>query len=106
MEAYFRAVGDKRPDKHGIYLPTCLTEKSIYQRMLDEKYNGNKKGVVCFSQFNRLFRRHFRHVTIPKVSSELSKIMNHYDYECSPYLLLLSLSANRKLDLQSATCVP
>ena len=69
MEAYFRAVGDKQPDKHGIYLPTCLTKKSIYHRMVDEKYNGNRKSAVCFSQFNRLFRKHFRHVTIPKVSS-------------------------------------
>ena len=69
MEAYFRTVGDKRPDKHGIYLPTCLTEKSIYHRMVDEKYNGNRKSAVCFSQFNKLFRKHFPYVTIPKVSS-------------------------------------
>lgn len=63
MESYFDRVGDKRPDKHGIYLPTCLTEKAIYGNMVDEL----GEEAVCFSQFNRIFRVNFPTVTIPKV---------------------------------------
>lgn len=58
-------IGDKRPDKDGIYLPTCLTEYAIYSRMKEE-LSGN--DIVCFSQFNKIFRSHFPNVTIPKVS--------------------------------------
>ncbi len=42
MEDYFERVGDKRPDKDGIFLPTCLTETKIFEIMVDELYNGNK----------------------------------------------------------------
>ena len=38
LTSLFERIGDKRPDKDGIYLPTCLTEKAIYDRMLDELY--------------------------------------------------------------------
>ena len=63
MASYFDRVGDKRPDKDGIYLPTCLTERAIYARMADEI-----SDVVCFSQFNKIFRQKFPNVSIPKVS--------------------------------------
>ena len=68
MDSYFARIGNKRPDKHGIYLPSCLTEASIYARMLEEQYPDDHKCAVCFSQFNRLYRKHYPHVTIPKVS--------------------------------------
>ena len=63
MESYFDRIGDKRPDKDGIYLPTCLTEKAIYDKMVEEL----QERVVCFSQFNKIFRKSFSHVSIPKV---------------------------------------
>ena len=65
MRSYFERVGDKRPDKDGIYLPTCLTEKAIYKIMTSELPHD---GVICSSQFNKLYRSHFSNVTIPKVS--------------------------------------
>ena len=65
MQNYFERIGDKRPDKDGIYLPTCLTEKMIYANMSDE---FNSEDIICFSQFNKLFRNNFSHVSIPKVS--------------------------------------
>ena len=67
MTSYFDRVGDKRPDKDGLYLPTCLTERSIYSRMVEELYMGNETQTICFSQFNRIFRTTFPNVTIPKV---------------------------------------
>lgn len=68
LTSYFERVGDKRPDKaDAIYLPTCLTEKSIYVRMIDELHKGDKENAICFSQFNRLFNEEFPNVTIPKV---------------------------------------
>ena len=68
MASYFDRVGDKRPDKEGIYLPSCLTERSIYNYMVETLYRGNEEEAVCFSQFNKLYRNHFPNVTIPKVS--------------------------------------
>ena len=67
MEHYFNRIGDKRPDKDGIYLPTCLTEKKIYEIMVDELFQGDESKSVCLSQFNKLFRAEFKNVTIPKV---------------------------------------
>ena len=34
MSSYFEHVGDKRPDKDGIYMPTCWTEKAIHSHMV------------------------------------------------------------------------
>ena len=66
MKSYFDRVGDKRPDKDGIYLPTCLSEKTMYNMMVAD--NATRESPVCFSQFNKLYRNHFPNVTIPKVS--------------------------------------
>lgn len=69
MKTYFERIGDKRPDKDGIYLPTCLTEKMIYDTMVEDVYSGKQSSAVCFSQFNKIYRQHFPNVTIPKVSN-------------------------------------
>ena len=53
----FSRIGDRRPDKDGIYLPTCFT---FFDSMTGEQ-------AVCFSQFNRIFRVNFPNVTIPMV---------------------------------------
>ena len=68
MRSYFDRVGDKRPDKDGIYLPSCLTRQIIYNNMIDEVSDSDESGeVICFSQFNKLFTDHFPNVSIPKV---------------------------------------
>lgn len=64
MTDYFERVGDKRPDKQGIYLPSCLTERMIYSIMTEQL---NEEDTICSSQFNKLFRTNFSHVSIPKV---------------------------------------
>lgn len=71
MSSYFDRIGDKRPDKDGIYLPTSLTEKAIFDIMLEDM-GGDSSSTVCFSQFNRIYRQHFPHVTIPKVCYEIA----------------------------------
>lgn len=71
MTSYFERVGDKCPDKDGIYLPTCLTEIAIYNTMVEELYSGNSSEGICFSQFNKVFRTQFPNVTIPKVLIDL-----------------------------------
>lgn len=68
LSSFFERIGDKRPDKaDGIYLPTCLTEKSIYNKLIEDLYSGDDEKAISFSQFNRLFRTEFSNVTIPKV---------------------------------------
>ena len=68
MKNYFEKIGDKRPDKHGIYLPTCLTVKQIFNIMVDDLFNGDTSHAICYSNFCGLFSKDFKHVTIPKVS--------------------------------------
>ena len=68
MSSYFERVGDKRPDKDGIYLPTCLTEKAIHSRMVEELCMGDLSEAICLSQFNKIYRTSFPNVTIPKVN--------------------------------------
>lgn len=71
MRQYFERIGDKRPDKEGIYLPTCLTRKRIYEIMTEEflQVEGPHAEIICMSQFDKLFNREFKEVTIPKVKS-------------------------------------
>ena len=73
MTSYFERIGDKRPDKEGIYLPTCLTEFAIYSRMVEEIGDSE---AVCFSQFNKIYRQHFSNVTIPKVTESVHNNVN------------------------------
>ena len=81
MRSYFDRVGDKRPDKDGIYLPTCLSEKTIYNMLVDD--NVTQGSPVCFSQFNKLYRKHFPNVTIPKVGSW--SVVNTYSCICGSF---------------------
>ena len=62
MENYFDRIGDKRPDKDRIYLPTCLTKRKIFEIMTEELYQGNEEKAIYFSQFNKLFKMDFRRV--------------------------------------------
>lgn len=57
IRLYFNHVGDKRPDKDGIYLPTCLSERAIFNLMKENL--PSTESCVCFSQFNKLFRTFF-----------------------------------------------
>ena len=85
MSNYFERVGDKRPDKKGIYLPSCLTERMMYSIM---KEQTNEEDIICFSQFNKLFRTNFSHVSIPKVSTTdcyLSLVISIYNHQVRMY---------------------
>lgn len=99
MNSYFSWVGDKRPDKDGIYLPSCLSEKSIYNLMIEDfdQINGGQDHCVCLSQFNRLFRTHFPNVTIPKVTI-CPCIVSCLSYElgvCEIVMILVIILANQ-----------
>ena len=75
MRQYFERIGDKRPDKEGIYLPTCLTRKKVYEIMTEEflQVEGPNAEIICMSQFDRVFSRDFKEVTIPKVKGVVSE---------------------------------
>ena len=87
MTSFFDRIGDKHPDKDGIYLPTCLTEKAIYDQMIEELCKGDCEKAVCFSQFNKLFRTKFPNVTIPEVSILHAIAIDGYIYMCFVCLL-------------------
>ena len=67
MNEYFQRIGDKRPDNDGIYLPTCLTEKKIYEIMIDELC-CEESQCISYSKFCLLFHNDFKNVSIPKVN--------------------------------------
>ena len=67
MDQYFQRIGDKRPDKDGIFLPTCLTETKMYEIMVEELYQGNELLAISYATFCDIYRVDFKNVTIPKV---------------------------------------
>ena len=67
MDQYFQRIGDKRPDKEGIFLPTCLTEKKMFEIMVEELYQGEEGLAISYSKFCDVFKLDFKNVTIPKV---------------------------------------
>ena len=65
-QAYFRAAGDKRPDKHGIYLPTwrrspstkewlmktiMVTGKVLFASRNSTDYSGNTSDMLRFPRW-------------------------------------------------------
>ena len=58
MGSYFVRVGDKRPDKDGIYLPICLKEKGIYSRMVEEIYSENEAVQSAFLSLIEFIEQH------------------------------------------------
>lgn len=67
MDAYFERVGDKRPDKDWIYLPTCLTRGKIYEIMIDQLFEGDSSICISYPKFCKLYNEDFANVSIPKV---------------------------------------
>ncbi len=60
MEDYFERVGDKRPDKDGIFLPTCLTETKIFEIMVDGIYGNKTNGTMATRQILSAFHNSTR----------------------------------------------
>ena len=67
MDSYFQRIGDKRPDKNWIYLPTCLTLNKIYEMMTNELCQGETSQSVSYPKFCQIFKDDFKNVSIPKV---------------------------------------
>ena len=68
MDSYFQRVGDKRPDKDWIYLPTCLTKGKVYEIMIDGLFEDETRGI-SYAKFCQIFNEDFKNVSIPKVQS-------------------------------------
>lgn len=67
MDSYFQRVGDKRPDKDWIYLPTCLTKSKLYEIMMDDLCQGEVSKGISYAKFCQIFKDDFKNVSIPKV---------------------------------------
>ena len=67
LQFFVSCVGQYQPDNKTIHLPSCFTRLSIYQRMCEENASFDATSVGV-SQFYSIFREHFPHVLIPKVS--------------------------------------
>lgn len=77
MDSYFQRVGDKRPDKEWVYLPTCLTKSKLYEIMTEELYQHDTSKGISYAKFCQIFNEDFKNVSIPKVASYV------HSYICS-----------------------
>ena len=68
MQQYFSLIGDHRPHRMMIHLPSCLSKVSVYKRMVSEFQSRQKGQFISKSQFFLLWDNHFNHVIIPAVS--------------------------------------
>ena len=67
MDSYFQRVGDKRPDKNWVYLPTCLTLTKIYEIMIEQLCEGDSSKCISYAKFCLIYKDEFKNVSIPKV---------------------------------------
>ena len=91
MKQYFDRIGDKRPDKHGIFLPTCLTVKKLYNIMVEELFSNDEEAAICYSNFCTIFKSDFKNVTIPKVS--IISLVFVFDYVQHCWSILITIAA-------------
>ena len=68
MQQYFSLIGDHRPHRMMIHLPSCLSKVSVYKRMVSEFQSRQKGQFISKSQFFLLWDNHFNYVIIPAVS--------------------------------------
>lgn len=70
MDSYFRMIGEHLPDCDRIHLPSFLTKRDVYERMLAElRENGLAEGdIISLSKFYSVWESHFAKVLIPEVS--------------------------------------
>lgn len=66
MDLYFNQIGDHLPDKMAIHLPSFLTNKMIYERLISE-FRAKGEDHISSSHFYKLWSEEFPHVSIPKV---------------------------------------
>ena len=74
MSRFFNSVGDRMPHLNQIHLPHFLTRQDVYKRMVKELHEDLNMEVICLSHFYRIWRKKFRHVVIPAVSSIMQNI--------------------------------
>ena len=68
MDGFFALMGERMPHRGTVHLPSCLSRLRVYNRMVSELTQRKKADIVCQSQFFHIWRLHFSHVVIPKVS--------------------------------------
>ena len=67
MKNYFEQMGDHMPDNNRIHLPSFLTKREVYQRMMSDLTDCGIKKIISLSTFYDLWERDFCHVLIPEV---------------------------------------
>lgn len=70
MNSYFQMIGEHMPDCDRIHLPSFLTKRDVYERMVAElRENGlDEKEIISLSQFYSVWESQFASVLIPEVS--------------------------------------
>lgn len=65
---YIESSADRIPNEDKYCLPTCLTKREIYLTYVDELKTAGMRPV-SWATFSRMWKKQFRNVIIPKVST-------------------------------------
>ena len=65
---YIESSADRIPNEDKYCLPTCLTKREVYLTYVDELKNAGMRPV-SWPTFFRMWKKQFRNVIIPKVST-------------------------------------
>ena len=60
------------PNSLIIHLPSSMTKVQIYQRLVEDLTKRGKSNIISQSHFFDIWKKHFSHVTIPKVIGDLA----------------------------------
>ncbi|XP_071507098.1 uncharacterized protein [Diadema antillarum] len=66
METFILKMGDTCPESGRVYLPCCTSIKGIYEEYLTCLTKEHEQ--ISKTQFYQLWRKHFSHVSFPKVT--------------------------------------
>ena len=75
MEVFFSRYGEHMPFKGEIHLPCWLNREKVYAMMVEELTTRNDI-FLKYDRFCRIWRSHFDHVKIPKVTISYNQIEN------------------------------
>lgn len=69
FEKFLEAMPDRMPNENKMNLPSCMTQEGVYKTYVEDlTANSRDEKPLGYSQFRNMWKKHYRHVIIPKVS--------------------------------------
>ncbi len=91
LDNYTQKYADKLPNTEKLHLPSCLTRHDVYAMCRSELEDSNFP-YVSESHFYLLWRQHYKHVVIPKVTMKRPMYHAFQDHNYSTIKKLVKLA--------------